>query len=228
MQNKEATMWTWLGRMILMCIPIVNIVMIIVWYKKRDEDQNRNNWALANLVAGLIMCALSMILSSVLGIGTLNLLKSSSNDSSSNYSDYITDSDDDIYTYDADVYDKDDDTYDSSDTYGSYKTLEDVYDAGVLDDEIESLEAEGIDISFNGNEMICTYNIGLTDDEVAEYGETLSESLSESFDSLNLDSELKLVASQLSNTDGLKITFIFTTDSGNPIYQNTIEYNDIV
>lgn len=216
MQNKEATMWTWLGRMILMCIPIVNIVMIIVWYKKRDEDQNRNNWALANLVTGLIMCALSMTLSSILGIGTLNLLKSSSNDSSSNYSDYITDSD------------EDDDTYDSSDTYGSYKTLEDVYDAGVLDDEIESLEAEGIDISFNGNEMICTYNIGLTDDEVAEYGETLSESLSESFDSLNLDSELKLVASQLSNTDGLKITFIFTTDSGNPIYQNTIEYNDIV
>lgn len=61
MQKNESSVGTWVGRMILMSIPIVNIICFIVWMVKGDEDPNRKNWALGQLCAIIIMFIVSFV-----------------------------------------------------------------------------------------------------------------------------------------------------------------------
>jgi len=40
----------WIITMIIMIIPVVNIIMLIVWATSQNDNPNRKNWALAQLI----------------------------------------------------------------------------------------------------------------------------------------------------------------------------------
>ncbi|HRY84026.1 MAG TPA: hypothetical protein P5533_05285 [Candidatus Cloacimonadota bacterium] len=44
------TVGNWVVTMLIMCVPIVNIVMLIVWSASSNENPNRKNWAIAQLI----------------------------------------------------------------------------------------------------------------------------------------------------------------------------------
>ena len=44
------TVGNWVVTMLIMCVPIVNIVMLIVWAASSTENPNRKNWAIAQLI----------------------------------------------------------------------------------------------------------------------------------------------------------------------------------
>ena len=50
MANPVMTIGNWVVTMLIMCVPIVNIVMLIVWASSSTENPNRKNWAIAQLI----------------------------------------------------------------------------------------------------------------------------------------------------------------------------------
>lgn len=44
------TVGNWVVSLLIMCIPIVNIIMLIVWAASSTENPNRKNWAIAYLI----------------------------------------------------------------------------------------------------------------------------------------------------------------------------------
>ncbi len=52
----------WFLRMLLLCIPIVNIIMLIVWMLDSSKDQTSRNWAKAQLIWMVIGVVLAIIL----------------------------------------------------------------------------------------------------------------------------------------------------------------------
>ena len=44
------TIGNWIITMLIMCVPIVNIGMLIVWAASSTENPNRKNWAIAQLI----------------------------------------------------------------------------------------------------------------------------------------------------------------------------------
>jgi hypothetical protein len=44
------TIGNWVVTMIIMVIPIVNIIMLIVWAAGTNDNPNRKNWAIAQLI----------------------------------------------------------------------------------------------------------------------------------------------------------------------------------
>lgn len=72
--NAEAPVMTvgnWIVTMLIMIIPIVNIVMLIVWAASSNDNPNRKNWAIAQLIfvaiGILIWIALAGAIFSALG-----------------------------------------------------------------------------------------------------------------------------------------------------------------
>jgi hypothetical protein len=107
-KNEPASVKTWVGRILLMCIPIVNIVFLIRWVTSK-EDESRKNFAIAQFIMLVITFILTFILTLTIGVSFISLF-------SSIYS--LTD-DDDSYSYDYNYdYDDDDDysfTFDDTD-----------------------------------------------------------------------------------------------------------------
>lgn len=56
------TMGNWIITMLIMCIPIVNLVMLIVWAASSTENPNRSNWAKAQLIFMVVGIVLYIIL----------------------------------------------------------------------------------------------------------------------------------------------------------------------
>ncbi len=44
------TIGNWIVTMILMVIPVVNLIMLIVWAAGTNDNPNRKNWAIAQLI----------------------------------------------------------------------------------------------------------------------------------------------------------------------------------
>ncbi|HNX38492.1 MAG TPA: hypothetical protein PL124_10350 [Candidatus Cloacimonadota bacterium] len=44
------TVGNWVVTILLMCIPLVNLIMLIVWASSSSENPNRKNWAIAYLI----------------------------------------------------------------------------------------------------------------------------------------------------------------------------------
>ncbi len=62
------TIGNWIVTMIIMIIPIVNIVMLIVWAASKNENPNRKNWAIAQLIfMGIGIAIYLILLSTILG-----------------------------------------------------------------------------------------------------------------------------------------------------------------
>lgn len=60
------SMGDWIGTMLLMLVPCVNIVLLFVWAFSKTEKKSKSNWAKAQLIIVAIVTALSIVLSSVL------------------------------------------------------------------------------------------------------------------------------------------------------------------
>ncbi|HOZ00809.1 MAG TPA: hypothetical protein PLG20_03260 [Candidatus Syntrophosphaera sp.] len=41
---------SWIGTLLLMMIPLVNLILLIVWAASSSENPNRRNWAIATLI----------------------------------------------------------------------------------------------------------------------------------------------------------------------------------
>ncbi len=67
---------SWIGTLLLMMIPLVNLILIIVWAASSGENPNRRNFARAYLVMMLISIVLFVIFFVILGVGVSNLLES--------------------------------------------------------------------------------------------------------------------------------------------------------
>ncbi|MFB3845509.1 MAG: hypothetical protein ACE14O_07165 [Candidatus Cloacimonadaceae bacterium] len=63
------TIGDWIVTILLMCIPIVNVVLLIVWAVSNTDNPNRKNWALAILIfIGIFALIMIFLAGSILGI----------------------------------------------------------------------------------------------------------------------------------------------------------------
>lgn len=61
-QNQSVvTIGDWIITMILMCIPIVNFIMLLVWAFSRSTPASKANWAKASLIFMIIGFVLLLI-----------------------------------------------------------------------------------------------------------------------------------------------------------------------
>lgn len=75
--TTDMSVGAWIGTLILTCIPIVNLICLIVWaVSSSPEKRSRKNWAIAQFVVILIGIVLSVFLYSVIGASLLSALSS--------------------------------------------------------------------------------------------------------------------------------------------------------
>ena len=59
---SEMTIGDWIITLILTCIPIVNIICLIVWAASSSpEKKSRKNWAIAQLIVAAVLIVISFI-----------------------------------------------------------------------------------------------------------------------------------------------------------------------
>ena len=59
--SKPMTMWSWLGTILLLGIPIVNIVLLFVWSFSSGVNESKKNFSRAYLIVSLIATVLFSI-----------------------------------------------------------------------------------------------------------------------------------------------------------------------
>lgn len=70
----EMSVGSWIGTLILTCIPVVNIICMLVWAFGYNPDKKaRKNWAIAQLIMVAIAIVLVVVLSSVVGFSILSM-----------------------------------------------------------------------------------------------------------------------------------------------------------
>ena len=75
--TTDMSVGAWIGTLILTCIPIVNLICLIVWaVSSSPEKRSRKNCAIAQFVVILIGIVLSVCLYSVIGVSLLSALSS--------------------------------------------------------------------------------------------------------------------------------------------------------
>ncbi len=75
--TTDMSIGAWIGTLLLTCIPIVNLICLIVWaVSSSPEKRSRKNWAIAQFVVFLIGIVLSVFLYSVIGVSLLSALSS--------------------------------------------------------------------------------------------------------------------------------------------------------
>ena len=69
------TMKQWVGILVVMCIPLVNIIALIAWCNKKNERVNptKRNFAKAYLIVWAIMLAVAILLVVVIVVGSILL-----------------------------------------------------------------------------------------------------------------------------------------------------------
>ena len=60
-ENQEISMWHWVGYLLLMCIPCVNIILLFV-FAFGNTNPNLKNWARAQLIMVAILIVLYLVL----------------------------------------------------------------------------------------------------------------------------------------------------------------------
>lgn len=68
-ERREATVsvGNWMVTMLLMCIPVVNLIMLLVWAFGSGAEASKSNWAKAALIWALIGIAVWIVLFMVFG-----------------------------------------------------------------------------------------------------------------------------------------------------------------
>ena len=75
--TTDMSVGAWIGTLILTCIPVVNLICLIVWaVSSSPEKRSRKNWAIAQFVVILIGIVLSVFLYSVIGVSLMSALSS--------------------------------------------------------------------------------------------------------------------------------------------------------
>ena len=75
--TTDMSVGAWIGTLILTCIPVVNLICLIVWaVSSSPEKRSRKNWAIAQFVVILIGIVLSVFLYSVIGVSLFSALSS--------------------------------------------------------------------------------------------------------------------------------------------------------
>ena len=58
MDNREVSVGSWLVVYVIMCIPLVNLIMLLVWAFGSGAPASQANWAKATLLWGVIFIVL--------------------------------------------------------------------------------------------------------------------------------------------------------------------------
>jgi NADH:ubiquinone oxidoreductase subunit 3 (subunit A) len=61
------SVWDYLKMFLLLCIPLVNIVLMLLWAFNSSENPNKRNYALASLLFFVIMMVVGFVFSILLG-----------------------------------------------------------------------------------------------------------------------------------------------------------------
>ncbi len=73
-QEEEMSVGAWIGTLILTCIPIVNLICLIVWAVGGSGSKKaRKNWAIAQLVIMIIGIVLGWLLIGMVGASLANM-----------------------------------------------------------------------------------------------------------------------------------------------------------
>lgn len=77
--NTDMSIGAWVGTLLLTCIPLVNLICLIVWaVSSSPEKRARKNWAIAQFIVFAIGLVVSIFLYAVIGISLLSLLSPAS------------------------------------------------------------------------------------------------------------------------------------------------------
>ena len=75
--NTDMSVGAWIGTLLLTCIPLVNLICLIVWaVSSSPEKRSRKNWAIAQFIIFLAVIVLIVLLYVVLGVSVLSALSS--------------------------------------------------------------------------------------------------------------------------------------------------------
>lgn len=66
---RPVTVGNWLLTYLLMCIPVVNLVLLLVWAFGSETPVSKANWAKASLIWMLIGIAFFVLIVLVVGMG---------------------------------------------------------------------------------------------------------------------------------------------------------------
>ena len=72
--DKVITTREWIITKLIVLIPIVNIIMLLIWARKKNTNLNKSNWAKAKLVVGTIKFVCFLIIIFISTIIFLNFL----------------------------------------------------------------------------------------------------------------------------------------------------------
>ena len=73
-RREPMSVGQWLLTSLVMCIPIVNIVMMIVWAVSSTTNINRKNYCIAMIIVWAIMFVLTIVLSVTIGTALFSLV----------------------------------------------------------------------------------------------------------------------------------------------------------
>ena len=62
MENRPVSVGDWMLTYLLMCIPLVNIIMLLVWAFVGGAPESKSNWAKASLIWMVIGIVLTVML----------------------------------------------------------------------------------------------------------------------------------------------------------------------
>ncbi|HNR93076.1 MAG TPA: hypothetical protein PKM67_08445 [Kiritimatiellia bacterium] len=62
MENRPVSVGDWMLTYLLMCIPLVNIIMLLVWAFGGGAPESKSNWAKASLIWMVIGIVLTVML----------------------------------------------------------------------------------------------------------------------------------------------------------------------
>ncbi len=76
-QNDATTTGGWMLTLLLMCIPIVNFILLLVWAFGSGTEKSKQNWARANLIwliIGLVVIAVIAAIGMAMGVNYMEYL----------------------------------------------------------------------------------------------------------------------------------------------------------
>lgn len=74
--DEHVSTWGWIGRWLLMCIPILNIVLLLVWGFGGSSKRSLVTWARAQLVLTLISVIIAVIAAIIMAVNGVNIFES--------------------------------------------------------------------------------------------------------------------------------------------------------
>ncbi len=76
-EDTDVSIGEWVGTMLLMCIPLVNVIMLFIWAFDSSAKLSKSNWAKASLIFGGISIFVGIFCAILFGSLFSSLLGSS-------------------------------------------------------------------------------------------------------------------------------------------------------